>query len=128
MVADARAVHQADGKDLCCVAVQPSPRPVFIRDGTDEHLYIRTGNSTCRLTTKEAIEYAKNHSKVSAKDVLAYGADGALQSVNLDAKNPRGKEDVTHLPPEQLAESILAKEQRIAEIVTKIKGMLGGTP
>jgi len=36
--------------------------------------------------------------------------------------------DITHLPPEQLAESILAKEQRIAEIVTKIKGMLGATP
>jgi type I restriction enzyme M protein len=66
--------------------------------------------------------------KVSAKDVVKYGEDGALQSVNLDLKNPRGKEDVTHLPPEQLAESILAKEQRIAEIVTKIKGMLGGTP
>jgi type I restriction enzyme M protein len=66
--------------------------------------------------------------KMSASDVMKYGEDGALQSVNLDAKNPRGKEDVTHLPPEQLVESILHKEQRIAEIVTKIKGMLGGTP
>jgi type I restriction enzyme M protein len=66
--------------------------------------------------------------KMSAKDVVKYGEDGALQSVNLDAKNPRGKADVTHLPPDQLAESILAKEQRIAEIVTKIKGMLGGPP
>ena len=55
--------HSIDGKDLCRVAIQPSPRPVFIKDGTDEHLYIRTGNSTRRLTTKEAIEYARNHWK-----------------------------------------------------------------
>jgi type I restriction enzyme M protein len=33
---------------------------------------------------------------------------------NLDRKNPRGKEDITHLPPEELASSILAKEARIA--------------
>lgn len=51
------------GKDLCRVAMQPSPRPVFIKEGQFEHLYIPTGNSTRRLTTKEAIEYAKNHWK-----------------------------------------------------------------
>lgn len=43
---------------------------------------------------------------------------------NLDRKNPNGKQDITHLPPEQLAASILKKEQRIAEIVGRIQGLL----
>jgi type I restriction enzyme M protein len=44
---------------------------------------------------------------------------------NLDRKNPRAKADITHLPPEQLAASILEKEQRIAEIMGNIKTLLG---
>lgn len=55
--------HGLDGKDLCRVAIQPSPRPVFIRKGQLEHLYIRTGHSTRLLTTKEAIEYCKTQWK-----------------------------------------------------------------
>jgi type I restriction enzyme M protein len=43
---------------------------------------------------------------------------------NLDIKNPRGKPDLEHLPPEQLVESILQKEQRITEIVTEIRALL----
>jgi type I restriction enzyme M protein len=43
---------------------------------------------------------------------------------NLDSKNPRGKEDIAHLPPLQLAEDILQKERRIAEIVGGIRGLL----
>ncbi len=62
--------------------------------------------------------------KVRVADVLKYDGDGNLLSVNLDIKNPTAKEDITHLPPEQLAESILQKEQRIAEIVTGIKELL----
>lgn len=43
---------------------------------------------------------------------------------NLDRKNPRAKEDITHLPPEQLAGDILKKEQRIAEIMGNIRNLL----
>ena len=43
---------------------------------------------------------------------------------NLDIKNPNGKADLEHLPPEQLTESILKKEQRIAEIMLEIKQVL----
>src|SRR5581483_1370952 len=43
---------------------------------------------------------------------------------NLDRKNPHAKEDIAHLPPEQLVESILEKESRIAEIMGNIKGLL----
>ncbi len=55
--------------------------------------------------------------KVSAADLLASGA-------NLDLSNPCGKKDITHLPPEELAASILKKEQRIAEIMANIQGLL----
>lgn len=56
--------------------------------------------------------------KVSAAELLANGC-------NLDRKNPRAKEDITHLPPEQLAADILKKEQRIAEIMGNIQKLLG---
>ena len=44
---------------------------------------------------------------------------------NLDRKNPHGKEDIAHLPPEQLVESIMQKEQKIMEIMENIKALLG---
>lgn len=55
--------------------------------------------------------------KVPAADILKSGC-------NLDIKNPRGKVDFEHLPPEQLADDILKKEQRIAEIMGEIKDLL----
>jgi type I restriction enzyme M protein len=55
--------------------------------------------------------------KVAAAELLAAGC-------NLDRKNPRAKEDITHLPPEQLAASILEKEKRIAEIMGNIQNLL----
>jgi len=55
--------------------------------------------------------------KVPASDILRNGC-------NLDIKNPRGKVDFEHLPPEQLANDILKKEQRIAEIMGEIKDLL----
>jgi len=64
--------------------------------------------------------------KVRAKDVLKYDDKGNLISVNLDIKNPSSKQDFEHLPPEQLADDILKKEQRIAEIMMEIKQALKG--
>ncbi len=55
--------------------------------------------------------------KVPAAELLANGC-------NLDRKNPRAKEDITHLPPTQLAADILKKEQRIAEIMGNIQKLL----
>ncbi len=52
--------------------------------------------------------------KVPAAELLANGC-------NLDRKNPNAKPDAEHLPPEQLVESILAKEAKIAAIVGEIK-------
>jgi len=62
--------------------------------------------------------------KVCVEDVLKYDGEGTLVSANLDIKNPSVKEDFVHLPPEKLAEDILEKERRIAELVTEIKQAL----
>lgn len=64
--------------------------------------------------------------KIPAKDLLEYNSDGSLKAVNLDRKNPNATADFEHLPPEQLADDILKKEQRIAEIMMEIKRALGG--
>jgi type I restriction enzyme M protein len=55
--------------------------------------------------------------KVPASEILGNGC-------NLDRKNPRAKADITHLPPEELAASILKKEERIAEIMGDIRDLL----
>ena len=48
----------------------------------------------------------------------------ARNNYNLDIKNPNGKKDLEQLPPEELVESILVKEERIAEIMGEIKRLL----
>ena len=64
--------------------------------------------------------------KIRVEDVLEYDSAGALIAANLDRKNPIAREDITHLPPEQLVESILAKEARIAELMTEIQVLITG--
>jgi type I restriction enzyme M protein len=54
---------------------------------------------------------------VPAAELLAHNC-------NLDRKNPHAKEDIAHLPPAEIAASILAKEQRIAEIMRNIQERL----
>ncbi len=56
--------------------------------------------------------------RVPAREILANGC-------NLDLKNPRAKQDLEHLPPEQLAASIVEKERRIAELMEEIRVELG---
>jgi type I restriction enzyme M protein len=43
---------------------------------------------------------------------------------NLDRKNPSSTEDISHLPPAQLAADIMKKEQRIGEIMGNIQKLL----
>jgi len=62
--------------------------------------------------------------KVKVQDVVKYDEKGALLSVNLDIKNPSAKQDLEHLPPEELVESILQKEKRIAELMAEIRQSL----
>ncbi len=55
--------------------------------------------------------------KVGAADILANGC-------NLDIKNPSQQQDYEHMPPEQLVEDILAKEQRIAQVLNELRQVL----
>lgn len=48
--------------------------------------------------------------------------------MNLDLKNPRGKQDFDHLPPEKLVEDILAKERKIADLLAEIRVALEKRP
>ena len=47
-----------------------------------------------------------------------------LLACNLDRKNPSSADALVHLPPEQLADDILAKERRIIKIREEIKAEL----
>jgi type I restriction enzyme M protein len=58
--------------------------------------------------------------KVPVSELLASGC-------NLDRKNPNAAADFEHLPPEQLADDILKKEQRILAIMANIKAQLAST-
>jgi len=58
--------------------------------------------------------------KVPVKELLE-------ANCNLDRKNPRAKIDFEHLPPDQLAEDILKRELRIAELMREIKVALGAS-
>jgi type I restriction enzyme M protein len=62
--------------------------------------------------------------KVRVDEVLKYDENKNLLSVNLDINNPRRKDDLEHLPPHELVESILTKEKNIAELMGEIKSLL----
>jgi Putative DNA-binding domain/Eco57I restriction-modification methylase len=51
--------HELEGKDICRVVVKPSPRPIYVKDGQEEYLFIRANNSTRKLNLKEAVNYCK---------------------------------------------------------------------
>ncbi|HXD31447.1 MAG TPA: class I SAM-dependent DNA methyltransferase [Pyrinomonadaceae bacterium] len=62
--------------------------------------------------------------EIKAREEQKAGDDIYWPIFNLDHKNPHLKEDITHLPPEQIAADILNKEQRIAEIMSNIQHLL----
>jgi hypothetical protein len=55
------SIHELAGKDVARVLTKPSPKPIFVKEGNYEHLYIRANNSTRLLSTREAIDYCKMH-------------------------------------------------------------------
>ena len=50
--------HTLEGKDVCRVKVDASDRPAYVHQGDQARYYLRTGNSTRELNTKEAVEHA----------------------------------------------------------------------
>ncbi len=78
-----------------------------------------------RLEAKRArLLAAEAEERERAKQEQAIG-DGIYWPIfNLDIKNPNSAESLEHLPPEQLADDILRKEQRIAELIAEVKQVL----
>jgi len=66
----------------------------------------------------------KNAWKVKPSDVLKFDKKGELLSSNLDIKNPRGDEEIEHLPPEQLVKRIRERESEIATLMAEVETLL----
>ena len=62
--------------------------------------------------------------RVPASDLLKVDEKGAVISVNLDVNNPNNAAALEHRSPEDLVESILQKEQRIADLMREIRIMV----
>jgi hypothetical protein len=50
-----------EGKDVCRILVEPSPRPVYYRDAGVARYFLRTGNGTRELDVREAMDHAAQH-------------------------------------------------------------------
>lgn len=49
-----------DGKDVCLLIVELSPRPVYLKRGGKSEFYLRSGNSTRALDVRESMGYAEH--------------------------------------------------------------------
>jgi type I restriction enzyme M protein len=63
--------------------------------------------------------------RVPVEQVFKYDSEGRLVSANLDIKNPNGKSEFEHLPPEQLMDDIIAKERKVLEILQGLRASFG---
>lgn len=48
---------EVDGKDVCVVTIHSADAPVYLRDGAEARLYVRTGNATKPLPLEDAVQY-----------------------------------------------------------------------
>jgi cation-transporting ATPase E len=46
-----------NGHDVCALSVRPSDGPVYVQDGAEARLYVRTGNATTPLALSDAVNY-----------------------------------------------------------------------
>jgi len=53
--------HEMDGKDICMLQVESSAKPAYLKEEQGTRFYIRTGNQTQPLDTKEAHDYIVQH-------------------------------------------------------------------
>lgn len=52
---------EKERKQLCMITMKRSPKPIYFIDGDKQELYIRDGNSTIKLQTKQAFDYITSH-------------------------------------------------------------------
>jgi hypothetical protein len=51
--------HPVEGKEVCAIRATPGARPVYVKDNQQTRFYLRTGNATQELSTKESVDYIK---------------------------------------------------------------------
>ncbi len=54
--------QEIDGRDVCRVLIEPSERPVYVQHEGKARYFVRTGNSTCELDTREALAHITRRS------------------------------------------------------------------
>ncbi len=52
--------HKVENKEVCRVMIAPMSRPVYVKDGDNPKLYVRTGALTRELNVQEAIDYTSS--------------------------------------------------------------------
>jgi type I restriction enzyme M protein len=124
--ADAKAKELARSTKEIADEIQRLKKPEIelLKNSNDS---LRNEKEIERLEAKRArLLAAEAEERERAKQEQAAGDAIYWPIFNLDIKNPSAKEDFEHLPPEQLADDILRKEQRIAELMAEIKQALVG--
>jgi integrase len=53
--------EKVDGKEVCLIKAKPSAKPVFMKENQNKEFYIRSGNTSKRLDSKETHNYIKLH-------------------------------------------------------------------
>jgi len=53
--------HAAEGKDVCVVRAEPSPKPVYVEENKQSRFFMRAGNTTQEMSMKDAVSYIKTH-------------------------------------------------------------------
>jgi predicted HTH transcriptional regulator len=56
----AAAFVEVDGADVCVLTIHPADAPVYLKDGNEARLYLRTGNATTPLPLDEAVQYVRS--------------------------------------------------------------------
>jgi len=64
--------HEIENKEICRIIVMSAHRPVFVKDGANPKLYLRTGVSTRELNIQEAVEYIPLHWPSNKKNILNF--------------------------------------------------------
>ena len=62
--------------------------------------------------------------RVNTSDIMRYGADGKIVSVNLDVSNPTRTTQQDHRSPADLIASIMEKEQRVIGLLEELRSMV----
>ena len=78
-----------DGKIVIRVRCDPSPRPVFLREGKQETFYVRSGASSVELTGSNLVSYTASRFEPNPLDRLTVGH---IKRVVVEVDDKNGKE------------------------------------